>query len=38
MDFQLNEAQKMLVDLADRIGREEFAQSGALGPQPRVSP
>lgn len=29
MDFQLNEEQKMLVDLADRMGREEFAPKAA---------
>ncbi|TSA12554.1 MAG: acyl-CoA dehydrogenase [Betaproteobacteria bacterium] len=29
MDFKLNEAQKMLVDLADRMGREEFAPKAA---------
>jgi len=25
VDFQLNEEQKMLVDLTDRMGREQFA-------------
>ncbi len=29
MDFQLNEEQKMLVDLADRMGREQFAPKAA---------
>ena len=29
MDFQLNEEQKMLVGLADRMGREEFAPKAA---------
>ncbi len=29
MDFQLNEAQKMLVELADRMGREQFAPKAA---------
>ncbi|MGP1678683.1 MAG: acyl-CoA dehydrogenase family protein, partial [Burkholderiales bacterium] len=29
MDFQLNEEQKLLVDLADRMGREEFAPKAA---------
>ena len=29
MDFQLNEEQKILVDLADRMGREEFAPKAA---------
>jgi len=29
MDFKLNEAQNMLVDLADRLGREEFAPKAA---------
>ena len=29
MDFQLGDAQKMLVDLADRMGREEFAPKAA---------
>ena len=29
MDFQLNEAQNMLADLADRMGREEFAPKAA---------
>lgn len=29
MDFQLNEEQKVLVDLADRMGREEFAPKAA---------
>lgn len=29
MDFQLNEAQNMLVDLADRMGREAFAPKAA---------
>lgn len=29
MDFQLNEEQKMLVNLADRMGREEFAPKAA---------
>jgi len=29
MDFQLNEAQNMLVDLADRMGREQFAPKAA---------
>ena len=29
MDFQLNEEQKMLVDLANRMGREEFAAKAA---------
>jgi alkylation response protein AidB-like acyl-CoA dehydrogenase len=29
MDFQLNESQKMLVDLADRMGREQFAPKAA---------
>jgi alkylation response protein AidB-like acyl-CoA dehydrogenase len=29
MDFELNEEQKLLVDLADRMGREEFAPKAA---------
>ena len=29
MDFQLNEEQKMLVELADRMGREQFAPKAA---------
>ncbi|MBK5103841.1 MAG: acyl-CoA dehydrogenase family protein [Burkholderiales bacterium] len=29
MDFQLNEAQNMLVELADRMGREQFAPKAA---------
>jgi alkylation response protein AidB-like acyl-CoA dehydrogenase len=29
MDFQLNEAQNMLVELADRLGREVFAAKAA---------
>ncbi len=29
MDFQLSEAQNMLVALADRMGREEFAPKAA---------
>jgi alkylation response protein AidB-like acyl-CoA dehydrogenase len=29
MDFQLNEEQKMLVELADRLGRDEFAPKAA---------
>ena len=29
MDFQLNEAQKMLADLAERMGREQFAPKAA---------
>lgn len=29
MDFQLNEAQKMLAELADRLGREAFAPKAA---------
>jgi len=29
MDFQLNEAQRMLVDLTDRMGREQFAPRAA---------
>jgi len=29
MDFQLSESQNMLVDLADRLGREEFAPRAA---------
>ena len=29
MDFQLNEAQNMLVDLAERMGRDEFAPKAA---------
>ena len=29
MDFQLNDAQKMLVELADRLGREQFAPKAA---------
>jgi alkylation response protein AidB-like acyl-CoA dehydrogenase len=29
MDFQLNEAQTMLVELADRMGREQFAPKAA---------
>lgn len=29
MDFQLSEEQKMLVDLADRMGREQFAPKAA---------
>jgi len=29
MDFQLNESQKLLVDLADRMGREQFAPRSA---------
>ncbi|MBE0615682.1 MAG: acyl-CoA dehydrogenase family protein [Burkholderiales bacterium] len=29
MDFQLNESQKMLVELADRMGREQFAPKAA---------
>ena len=29
MDFQLNEAQQMLVDLAERMGREQFAPKAA---------
>ena len=29
VDFQLNEEQKMLVDLAERMGREQFAPKAA---------
>ena len=29
MNFQLSEEQKMLVDLANRLGRDEFASKAA---------